>query len=109
LIHRPLPDAILRLAPVFKLLQTGGCTDGGHRSGEFFSTAGAIQRIGTRQDRNPTWYGHSIGKWDGDTLVVDTIGFNVFRQFGFWLRKPRPLIAKANPSLQKVHKKNSGN
>ena len=24
----------------------------------------------------PTWFGHSIGKWDGDTLVVDTIGFN---------------------------------
>ena len=24
----------------------------------------------------PTNYGHSIGKWDGDTLVVDTIGYN---------------------------------
>ena len=24
----------------------------------------------------PTWFGHSIGKWDGDTLIVDTIGFN---------------------------------
>lgn len=23
-----------------------------------------------------TWMGHSIGKWDGDTLVVDTIGIN---------------------------------
>jgi hypothetical protein len=21
-----------------------------------------------------TWYGHSTGKWDGDTLVVDTVG-----------------------------------
>ena len=27
-------------------------------------------------DWNPTWQGHSIGHWDGDTLVVDTIGFN---------------------------------
>ena len=27
-------------------------------------------------DLDPTWYGHSIGKWEGDTLVVDTIGFN---------------------------------
>jgi hypothetical protein len=27
-------------------------------------------------DPNPTWMGHSIGRWDGDTLVVDTVGFN---------------------------------
>jgi hypothetical protein len=25
---------------------------------------------------NPNWYGHSAAKWDGDTLVIDTIGFN---------------------------------
>jgi len=24
----------------------------------------------------PTWMGHSIGRWDGDTLVVDTVGYN---------------------------------
>jgi hypothetical protein len=28
------------------------------------------------KDPDPTWYGYSVGKWDGDTLVVDTIGFN---------------------------------
>jgi hypothetical protein len=27
-------------------------------------------------DPDPTWYGHSIGRWDKDTLVVDTVGFN---------------------------------
>jgi len=27
-------------------------------------------------DPNPAWLGHSIGKWDGDTLVIDTIGYN---------------------------------
>jgi hypothetical protein len=27
-------------------------------------------------DLMPTWMGHSTGKWDGDTLVVDTVGFN---------------------------------
>jgi hypothetical protein len=27
-------------------------------------------------DPDPTWYGHSTGHWDGETLVVDTVGFN---------------------------------
>jgi hypothetical protein len=27
-------------------------------------------------DPQPTWLGYSVGKWDGDSLVVDTIGFN---------------------------------
>jgi len=27
-------------------------------------------------DDNPLYYGRSVGKWDGDTLVVDTRGFN---------------------------------
>jgi hypothetical protein len=27
-------------------------------------------------DLLPTWLGHSIGSWDGDTLVIDTVGFN---------------------------------
>ena len=27
-------------------------------------------------DLDPTWYGHSVGKWEGDTLVVDSVGFN---------------------------------
>jgi hypothetical protein len=25
---------------------------------------------------NPTWFGYSVGKWDGDTFVVETTGFN---------------------------------
>jgi hypothetical protein len=29
----------------------------------------------------PQYYGHSIGRWEGDTLVVDTVGFNE----DFWL------------------------
>jgi hypothetical protein len=25
---------------------------------------------------DPTWFGHSIGRYDGNTLVIDTVGFN---------------------------------
>lgn len=28
------------------------------------------------KDPSPTWLGYSVGKWEGDTLVVDTVGFN---------------------------------
>ena len=27
-------------------------------------------------DPSPSWMGYSVGHWDGDTLVVDTVGFN---------------------------------
>ena len=26
--------------------------------------------------RDPAWFGYSVGKWDGDTLVADTVGVN---------------------------------
>jgi hypothetical protein len=29
-----------------------------------------------KNDPQPTWMGYSIGSWDGDTFVVDTVGFN---------------------------------
>ncbi|MGA2716161.1 MAG: hypothetical protein ABSG41_23940 [Bryobacteraceae bacterium] len=25
---------------------------------------------------DPTWHGNSVGHWEGDTLVIDTVGFN---------------------------------
>jgi hypothetical protein len=28
------------------------------------------------KDPNPTWQGYSVGRWDGDAFVVETIGFN---------------------------------
>ena len=34
------------------------------------------------KDPDPTWYGHSVGKWEGDTLVVDTVGYNDLFWFG---------------------------
>lgn len=31
---------------------------------------------GPDDDFSPTFLGHSVGHWEGDTLVVDTVGFN---------------------------------
>jgi len=44
-------------------------------------------------DPNPTWFGESIAKWDGDTLVVDTVGFNG------WSR----LDTRGHPHSDKLH------
>jgi hypothetical protein len=41
----------------------------------------------------PSYYGHSTGRWDGDTLVVDTVGFNE----NFWLDR------YGFPSTAKLH------
>lgn len=45
------------------------------------------------EDPDPTWYGHSIGSWDGDTLVVDTVGFNDKFWFDF----------KGHPHTEQLH------
>jgi hypothetical protein len=42
---------------------------------------------------DPTFYGHSIGWWEGDTLVVDTIGYNE----GFWMDR------RGSPTTEKLH------
>jgi hypothetical protein len=45
------------------------------------------------KDITPTHYGHAIGWWDGDTMVVDTVGFNE----GFWLDR------RGSPHTTRLH------
>ncbi|MEP7312271.1 MAG: hypothetical protein ABI859_06790 [Pseudomonadota bacterium] len=34
------------------------------------------------KDMAPSYVGHSVGRWEGDTLVVDSIGFNGYAELG---------------------------
>jgi len=47
---------------------------GGDRNWRIIYTDG--RPIGHKDELVLTYYGASTGKWDGDTLVVDTVGFN---------------------------------
>ena len=56
------------------------------------------------KDPNPTWMGYSIGHWDGDTLVVETTGFN---DKG-WLDNAGRPATEALKVTEKFHRKNIG-
>ena len=78
-----------------------------------------LQEVQAVLRRAPNEVGLSGTLWDGKTLQAwlarryrVRLGVRqcqrMFRQFGFRLRKPRPLIAHADPTLQKTHKKTPG-
>lgn len=77
-----------------------------------------LEQIDRVLRRTPRDVDLGVTLWDGKTLSAwiqreqgVELGVRqcqrLFRQFGFRLRKPRPEIAKADPRLQKVYKKNS--
>lgn len=92
----------------------------GHRSGRPRRLSEAqLREIDRALRQTPRDLGLSGTLWDGKTLSawIDQ-RFQVhlrvrqcqrwFRQRGFRLRKPRPLIAHADPERQKTHKKTPG-
>ena len=84
--RQPKDDPTTRCQPVsvpaldaypspFKIIQTPKLIIVLHESNVNFRQ---IFLDGRRQPRDaqPTWMGYSVGKWEADTLVVDSIGFN---------------------------------
>lgn len=78
-----------------------------------------MEQIGKTLRKSPKDVGMSVGIWDGKTLsayIKKTYEIDLgvrqsqrmFRMLGFRLRKPRPLIAHADPEGQRKFKKNRG-
>ena len=56
-------------------------------------------------DPQPWWYGYSTGKWDGDTLVVETAGF----RDGGWLDINGSPLTDAAKWTERLRRVNYGN
>ena len=78
----PLPHCLpegmplVEMAPApYKIVQTPGLT---FMLYERDTTSRQVYTDGRKlpDDPQPSWLGYSVGKWDGDWLVVETIGFN---------------------------------
>ncbi len=80
----PYPMKFIQLPNLFVILFEGNI----HSFRQIF-----LDRTEHPKDVNPTWYGDSIGHWEGDTLVVDTIGFNDRTWFDF----------AGHPHTEKLH------
>jgi hypothetical protein len=63
----PYPSKILQFPNLVVILFEGNL----HSYRQIF-----LDRKEHPKDMNPSWWGDSIGHWEGDQLVVDTVGFN---------------------------------
>jgi hypothetical protein len=74
-----LPPGVPRMSTTpypFRIMQNPGLTlivyeGGAHVWRQIFTDGRPHEK-----DPNPSWLGDSIGKWDGDTFVIDTVGLN---------------------------------
>ena len=75
-----------------------------------YEANGGVRQIFTdgrplpRGDVQPWWYGYSTGKWEGDTLVVETAGF---LDLG-WLDGEGTPITNAGRMTERIRRLNYG-
>jgi hypothetical protein len=62
------------------------------------------REVALGNDLTPTWMGYSTGKWEGDTLVVDTRGFNG----KIWLDQAGKPTTEALHVIERFHRKSFG-
>lgn len=86
-----LPTGVPRIAPYpWRILQTPAYGPATHLYFVFEGKVHSYRQIfmdgrehPPADDLDPTWYGHSIGWWEDDTLVIDSVGFNDLTWFDF--------------------------
>jgi len=94
-----LPTGVPRVAPYpWRIVQSPAFKKATHLYFLFEGNIHSFRQIfmdGRKHpdDPDPSWYGHSVGHWEGDTLVVDTVGFNDKFWFDF----------KGHPHTEKLH------
>jgi len=70
-----VPDAMMVRSGPFKIAQTPGVVfilfEEFNHYRQVFTDGRGLPKI-----TNPAWFGYSVGKWEGDMFVADTIGFN---------------------------------
>jgi hypothetical protein len=74
-----------------------------------YEAQGGIRQIFTDgrplpKDVEPWWYGYSIGKWDGDTLVVETTGF----RDDVWLDIDGSPLTESGKMTERIRRLNYG-
>jgi hypothetical protein len=79
---RCLPTGVPRVAPYpWRVLQSPAFGDATILYFLFEGNIHSYRQIfvdgrGHPKDLEATWYGHSVGHWEGDTLVIEVTGFN---------------------------------
>ena len=86
---RCLPTGVPRVAPYpWRIVQTPAFGKATHLFFLFEGNIHSYRQIfmdgrAHPEDLELTWYGHSVGHWERDTLVIETIGFNELFWFDF--------------------------
>ena len=83
-----LPPGVPRIGPPQQIVQTPQHVVFLYNLGALSNAAGNYYRVVPtdgrphRTDLEPSFFGDSVGHWEGDTLVVDVVGFNNLTWFG---------------------------
>ncbi len=84
-----LPTGVPRIAPYpWRIVQSPAFGKATHLFFLFEGNIHSFRQIFMDGREHPddleaTWYGHSVGHWEGDTLVIETVGFNDLFWFDF--------------------------